>query len=95
MNKTILQIPLDKKIRDQATIVAAELGFSSLQEPIRLFINRIAQRKVEFTITDAEEVQLSPRAIKRYEKMVDDIKKGKVKTIKSNSIEELMKSLTS
>ena len=89
MNKTILQIPLDKDTRDQATLVATQMGFSSLQEPIRLFIKQLARKKLEVKI-EPKAVQLSPKAIKRYNKMTKDIESGKTKLFTANSVEELM-----
>lgn len=45
MAKVILQIPMDKKLRDEATKVAKVQGFSSLQELIRVFLTQMIQGK--------------------------------------------------
>lgn len=82
---TILQVPLDKKLRDQASYVASKMGFSSLQEIVRVFLNKIAVGKINLTFE--EPVQLSPKAIKRYNKMIDEIESGKVKTKSFSSVE--------
>ena len=48
--KTILQIPIDKGLRDEAVKRAKEDGFSSLQELIRFFLAKLAEGKVDFNI---------------------------------------------
>lgn len=68
---TILQVPIDKNLRNQATIAAEKMGFSSLQEAVRLFLNKIAAG--EMNVSFEETTQLSPKAIKRYNKIIDEI----------------------
>lgn len=92
MDKAIIQVPVDKKLRDQATSAASSLGFSSLQETIRLFLHKLATRELTFTFEEPS-VQLSPRAARRYDKMIDDIESGRVKTKSFTSVDELMKDL--
>jgi len=86
MPKVIIQVPTNKKLRDEATKVAADYGFSSLQEVLRLFMNKLAQREVDIAIT------LSPMAEKRYTKMDEDFKRGK-NVSKSGNVDELLKNL--
>lgn len=74
---TILQVPIDKNIRNQAASRAEKMGFSSLQEIVRLFINKIAGGDIN--ITFEENIQLSPEAIKRYNRIIDEIESGKAK----------------
>lgn len=88
---TILQIPINKNLRDQAASKAAKMGFSSLQEAVRIFLNKIATG--EINVTFEETVQLSPKAIKRYNKMIDEIESGKVKTQTFTDAGSLMKHL--
>jgi len=42
MDSTILQVPLSKQLRLQATQAAEEQGFSSLQEAVRVFLQELA-----------------------------------------------------
>lgn len=77
MNSTILQIPIDKNIRNQAASYAEKMGFSSLQEVVRLFLNKIAIG--EIGVTFEQNVPLSTKAIKRYNKIINEIDSGKVK----------------
>ncbi|OGG24073.1 hypothetical protein A3A79_02655 [Candidatus Gottesmanbacteria bacterium RIFCSPLOWO2_01_FULL_43_11b] len=94
MSKTILQVPIDKTLRNRAAAMAVKLGFSSLQEPIRLFLHKFAASKLNITFEEPP-TQLSPRAARRYEKMIQDIKSGRVKTKSFTSIDALMKDLHS
>lgn len=88
---TILQVPINKNLRDQAVSQAQKMGFSSLQEVVRLFLNKIAAGQVN--VTFEETVQLSSKAVKRYNKMIDEIESGKVKTKTFTDVSSLMKYL--
>lgn len=88
---TILQVPMSKELRDQATSIARNMGFSSLQETVRVFLGKLAQGQVN--IKFEETVQLSPKTIKRYNKMIDEIETGKVKTKSFSDIDSMMKYL--
>lgn len=88
---TILQVPIDKNLRDRAASKAAKMGFSSLQEAVRVFLSKIAAGEVNVKFEEA--VQLSPRAIKRYNKMIDEIESGKVKSKTFTDVDNLMKHL--
>lgn len=76
MNKTILQIPISKELRAKAEQAALEEGFSSLQESVRVFLNKLARKMVTVTYQE-KPIKLSPEADRRYSKMVEDIEKGK------------------
>lgn len=91
MNSTILQVPINKNIRDQAAIAAEKMGFSSLQEVIRLFLSKVAKNEVNFSFE--ETVQLSPKAIKRYNRIIDEIDSGKAKLKTFTDVNSLMKHL--
>ncbi len=71
---TILQVPINKNLRDAAASRAEKMGFSSLQEVVRLFLNKIAGGEVNFTFE--ESIQLSPKATVRYNKIIDEIESG-------------------
>lgn len=78
MNNTILQIPVKKNIRDQAASVAEKMGFSSLQEVVRLFLNKMAAEEID--VRFEETIKLSPKSQKHYNQMIDEIESGRVKT---------------
>lgn len=79
-----------KDLKIAATQAALDQGFSSLQEAVRVFLKKLASQLV--TVTFTEEERLSPRAEKRYAKMIADIKAGKNIT-RTNSLEELFAKL--
>lgn len=90
---TILQVPINKDLRDRATSKAVRMGFSSLQEAVRLFLNKIAAG--EINIRFEETVMLSDKNDRRYAKIIDDIKRGKAKTKTFHDIPSMMKYLNS
>lgn len=74
MNRTILQIPLDKQLKSNAEKIALLQGFSSLQEIVRVFLAQLALKKVEITLQ--EPVALSNKNERRYEKITNDFESG-------------------
>jgi antitoxin component of RelBE/YafQ-DinJ toxin-antitoxin module len=92
MAQTIIQIPVDKKLRNQAVRVANQGGFSSVQEVIRLFLSQFANEEIRFQFINPA-IDLSEVNEARYVKMVDEVKAGKVKTKKFKEVTSLMKDL--
>lgn len=93
MNRTVLQIPIAPSLRQQAEAASLDLGFSSLQDAVRLLLHKLARR--ELTVTVGEEVvQLSKRAEARYTKMDEDFRKGK-NVYAAKDIDDLMRQLRS
>jgi len=90
MNKTILQVPLNQQLKNNAEKVALSQGFSSLQEAVRLFLNKFSQGTMQ--VTFEETIQLSEKAIKRYNKILTDIERNK-NVYKAKNIHELMNQL--
>jgi len=88
---TILQVPMSKELRDQAASQARNMGFSSLQETVRIFLGKLALGQVN--IKFEETVQLSPKAIKRYDKMIEEAKSGKNISKAFTDVKEMMKYL--
>lgn len=74
MDTTTLQIPLSKSLKSNATNVAKEIGFSSLQDFVRLVLTKLAKRELAVEVTPVEYVKLSPTAKKRYAKMTEDFR---------------------
>lgn len=91
MNSTILQIPINKSLRDQAASKAEKMGFSSLQEVIRLFLNKMAVGEINVTFEPV--VTLSSKNDKRYARMIDEVKSRKVKTKTFSDVGSLMEYL--
>lgn len=92
--KTILQVPIEKKLRDRAVLLAEKKGFSSLQDMMRLFLAQFVDNKIDVGFTESPE-RLSPRAARRYDKIVEDIESGKIKTKTFSSVKDLMADLNS
>lgn len=67
MTKVILQVPMSKITRDGAVAVAKEQGFSSLQEVVRLFLEKFRGQQYEVAFIE-KPVQLSAKNEKRYRK---------------------------
>lgn len=97
MNTTTLQIPISKELKSNATAVAKEFGFSSLQEIVRVILTKLSRKELTLEITETfppEYVKLTPAAKKRYARMEKDIEKGRNVT-KTNSVDELLQLLRS
>ncbi len=77
MQRTVLQIPLPKELKISAEKAAQDAGFSSLQEVLRVFMKKFANKKIDFAFEEERMVYLSPKAEKRYAKIDEDIRKGK------------------
>ena len=76
---------------DQKGVVdqlVAQLGFANRSELFRTVLRKI--KSSPQIIKEPDAIQLSPKAIKRYNKMIDDIESGKVKTFTANNTKELM-----
>ena len=82
MTRVIVQVPMDKKLRDSAQVVAEEYGFSSLQEAMRVIMTKLAKKDLDIHIGEKVEY-LTPReeAVleKRYKEFLEDEKKGNLK----------------
>lgn len=91
MSRTTLQVPLDTTLRDNAENAAELAGFSSLQEVVRVFLNKFAAQSIDIGFYD-KEAPLSKKAEARYVKMINDAKQGK-NTVKFDSRSGLMSTL--
>lgn len=90
MNKTILQVPISTDLRSSAEKQALEQGFSSLQEAVRVFLKKLSQKSL--TIKFEEEIQLSKKAVKRYDKMVEEMESRK-NVYHADSFDDFMQQL--
>ncbi|PIY66068.1 hypothetical protein COY91_01180 [Candidatus Shapirobacteria bacterium CG_4_10_14_0_8_um_filter_39_15] len=75
MNRTVLQIPVSKNLRIKAEEAALAYGFSSLQEVLRVFMNRLANKSVEVSFQPI--INLSTASAARLEKMDKDFEDNK------------------
>jgi hypothetical protein len=96
MNRVILQVPVTRDLRDAAENTALDFGFSSLQEALRVFMTKMANKQVTLSfedkteyLTDVQEKVLA----KKYNKFLADKKNGK--TFVAHSTEGMFSQLTS
>lgn len=92
MDSTILQVPISKTLRDEAALAASNMGFSSLQEAVRVYLTQLRNNIVKITF-EHPPVQLSAKAIKRYNNISRDIRSGKIKTKAFDNVNDLMNHL--
>jgi antitoxin component of RelBE/YafQ-DinJ toxin-antitoxin module len=90
--KTTIQIPVDKSFKIIAEKHASKLGYSSLQEYIRVFLKQSIDKKFNLFSSTFPPEYITPEqeAIldKQWAKTQKDIKKGDF--IKSSNVDELM-----
>ena len=98
MNTTTLQVPVSSVLRDQAQKQARAMGFSSLQEAVRLFLSQLAEQsiKVRFVsqlpvenLSKEQEAHLTATS----RKVQNDLTKGSYKKV--STIEDMMDYLQS
>ncbi len=90
MQKTILQVPVNKQLKSDAEKVALRQGFSSLQEIIRVFLAQLASNQVEVTLQKS--ITLSAKNERRYVKMTKDFESGK-NVYSASSVDDLLSKL--
>jgi len=89
MDSTILQVPISKALRDEASIAASNMGFSSLQEAVRVFLSQLPTQTVKITF-EQPPIQLSAKAIKRYDKISEDFRLNRNKYKSFTNTDEMM-----
>lgn len=96
MTKVTIQIPTDKKLKEKATKSAQEMGFSSIQEVLRVFMTKLARGEVGVSLEENVEY-LTPQeeAVleRKYEEFLKEEKRGN--TFTAHSAEEMIKELES
>lgn len=93
LQRTVLQVPLPKELKLSAEKAALDAGFSSLQEVLRVFMKKFANKKIDLNFEEGNVVYLSEKNDKRYEKMMRDIKSGKEKIYHAKDVDDLIKQL--
>jgi len=91
---TIIQIPVTKSFRNEMVDIANDLGFSSLQELIRFTLTQIKKKLIVPTMApNYPTIKLSAKNAVRYDKMIDDIKSGRERTISFDNTQDMIKYL--
>ena len=88
--RAVLQVPVNSSLRKEAEKQALAQGFSSLQEAVRVFLKKLAQGAIG--VTFEERVTLSSKAIKRYNKIIEEIKQGR-NVFEAKSVDDLARQL--
>jgi len=91
MNTTILQIPMSKSLKNAASDVANEYGFSSLQDILRVVLTQLSRR--ELVVSIEKPIRLSQKNANRYVKMSRDFAQNK-NNKSFSSMQDLMTDLT-
>lgn len=95
MQKVVVQVPMNRDIKEKAEKVTEDLGFSSLQEVIRVLVTKLSKNELSIRVEEAEEIiHLSKAAEKKFKKALEDIKAGKNVT-KTKNVDELLSLLYS
>ena len=90
MNKIILQVPLSQQMKIDAENAASAQGFSSLQEVVRVFLNKLAKGVIQ--VSFEETINLSDKAIEQYNTVLTDIERGK-NIYEVKNVKDLVKQL--
>lgn len=78
MQRVIVQVPMTQELKERAEIISSDLGFSSIQEIIRVLLTKLSKREFNIKVEEVEEVtDLSPDAEKKFKIAVEDIKAGR------------------
>ncbi|MCL5970178.1 MAG: hypothetical protein M1450_01590 [Patescibacteria group bacterium] len=81
---------MTKDLKEKAEEVSEDMGFSSLQEAIRVLLNKLAKKEFTLKVSETEKVtHLSKASEKKFRKAIEDIKAGKSIT-KTENIDELL-----
>lgn len=89
MQKTILQVPITQDLKINAENAAHEQGFSSLQEIVRVFLAKLAAKKVEVTL---DSIILSEKNENRYLNMTKDFETDK-NVMTAQNVDDLLTQL--
>ena len=84
-------------LKKSAEAVSSDLGFSSLQETIRVLLTKLSKKELRFQVTEEppEEIKyLSKAAERKFKKAVEDIKAGRniTKTKNTDKLLSLLRS---
>lgn len=95
MQRVIVQVPMSKDLKEKAEVVSSDLGFSSVQEAIRVLLTKLSKREFSLRVEETEEIKyLSPVAERKFKKAIEDIKAGRNVT-KTENVDQLLELLHS
>ncbi len=95
MQRVIVQVPMSKDLKKNAEIASLDLGFSSLQEAIRVLLTKLSKKEFNLKVEEVEEITyLSKSAERKFKKALEDIKAERNIT-KTKNADELLQLLRS
>lgn len=93
MARTNIQVPVTTDLKQKVTKKAEKLGFSSIQDVIRVFLTGFAEDKYTVGINERENIEyLTDKQVelleKKWKKFQEEEKRGE--TFTADSLEEMM-----
>lgn len=98
MARTNIQVPVTTTLKQKAAARAEKLGFSSIQDVIRVFLTGFVEEKYSIGIREEEKVEyLTDREAevleRKFRELKEEEKKGNL--LIANSVDEFLKQLDS
>ncbi len=81
-------------LRRRAEAAASDHGLSSLQEMVRLLLHKLTKHELTLSVREPQEERLSPKAERRYAKMITEIRAGRG-IVETNNAEDFLRKLRS
>lgn len=88
MQRVVVQVPMSKELKDEAETVSSDLGFSSIQEAIRVLLTKLSRREFSLKVVENEE-EPSQYLLSAMRKAKKNRKAGKSSPIFTNIADEL------
>lgn len=82
MQRVILQVPMTRELKQKAEIASFDMGFSSLQEIIRVILNKLARKELSISIGDEVPNERTKKLLLQAKK---NLKEGKHSPIFDNA----------
>lgn len=98
MARTNIQVPVTTSLKQKAVARAEELGFSSIQDVIRVFLTNFTEKKLNVEFKEPEMIEyISEEQYRRLEKDFKELKEAykKGEAYEVNSLDEMMAVLNS
>lgn len=83
MQRVVVQIPMSQELKEKAELVSADLGFSSLQEVIRVLLTKLSKKEFNLKVEEGE--YPSKTLIKTMKRAEKNLKEGKHSPVFDNA----------
>lgn len=88
MQRVVVQIPMTKELKDKAENISSDLGFSSLQETIRVLLTKLSKKEFSLKVEETGE-QPSQYLLSAIKKARENRKAGKASPVFTNVADDL------